>query len=456
LKRENRRVAERFDVIIVGARCAGASLAALLARRGLSVAVVERATFPHDTLSSHVFEADALAFLDRLGVIEQVRKTGAPFIGRMDFRSEDVRLSAAWPQRPEDVGGVASIRRHVLDPILAQAAAQAGAEVRMATKVTGLCEDAGRVVGVRVADDAGEADLHARLTVGADGRNSTVASLCGARMYNLTPNQRFAYWAYFEGADMGPEPTLVFHRWADRIVLACPADAGLYQVAVNPELTELDRFRSDLEASFMEHALSCEPVASALQGARRVGKFRGTAHWVGFFREPSGPGWVLVGDAGHFKDPAFGRGIGDAFRQAEVLASAIVAGLDGSGNGLDEMLAGWGRWRDGEFAEQYWAAADLGKAGPFPAVASELVRRFDAQGEIALFLDLLNHRGKPSEVITLFRLLGATGALLARRGSDRRRVLRELGELTAEYTRRQWLNRHPAYSAPGATRASSS
>jgi flavin-dependent dehydrogenase len=126
-----------YDVVIVGARCAGSPLAALLARQGVWVAVLERARFPSDTLSSHLFEADALAFLDRLGVATQIRATGAPLVTRTDTRIEDVRLQMEIPQRPGDIGGLASVRRSLLDPILAQAAEEAGAELRTGTRVTG-------------------------------------------------------------------------------------------------------------------------------------------------------------------------------------------------------------------------------------------------------------------------------------------------------------------------------
>jgi flavin-dependent dehydrogenase len=442
--------ADRFDVIVVGARCAGSPLAALLARQGVSVALVEQATFPRDTLSSHIFESDALAFLDRLGVSGELRRTGAPFAGRGDIRADDMRVLVDWPQRPGDIGGLASIRRLLLDPILARAAEEAGTEVRFATKVTGLLEQHGRVAGVRVSGDAGETDLHARLVVGADGRNSTVARLAGSRKYNLTPNQRALYWTFFEGADVS-QPTFVTHRWNDRFILGIPSDSGLYHVLVWPEFTELARFRRDLEAGFMEQARSCEPVEDAVASARRIGKFFGAVRWVGFFREPSGPGWVLTGDAGHFKDPAPGRGIGDAFIQADTLAPAIVAGLGGPDDALDRAMARWGRWRDDEFAEHYWMAVDLGKAGVLPAVLPEILRGLHRRGKLDLFLDLLNHRGKPSGVLTPPRLIAATGRVLARRGSNRRQVLQEVRTLVADDMRRRWRGRRPDFAAGPAT-----
>jgi flavin-dependent dehydrogenase len=440
---------ERFDVVVVGARCAGSPLATLLARQGLRVAVVERAAFPKDTLSTHVFQAHALAFLDRLGMTERLRATGAPFIWRVNVRQEDLSFTAEIPRAPGDTGGIISVRRLLLDPILADAAAEAGAEVRMASTVTGLLEERGRVAGVRVSHGRSQSNLHARLVVGADGRNSTVAKLVGARKYNLTQNERFAYWSFFENARPAEEPEFVLHRWGDRFVLACPADSGLYHVIVIPSLPNLPRFRADLEGSFMEYALSCAPVAETLSGARRVGKLFGMLRWEGFLREPAGRGWALVGDSSYFKDPSPGQGIGDAFRHTEALAQAISRSWNGSDEGLDHGLASWAGWRDKDAVEQYWFAVDMGKAGPVPTPLPELARRLQAQGKLEEFLNLFNYRAKPSQVMSPPRVLGATGRLLMRQGCDRRALLGEVRSLIAENARRQRLNRRPAYVDAG-------
>jgi 2-polyprenyl-6-methoxyphenol hydroxylase-like FAD-dependent oxidoreductase len=440
---------ERYDCVIVGARCAGSPLAALLARRGVRVAVMEQATFPRDTLSTHLIHAQALAFLDRLGVMEQIRATGAPLVSRFDTRQEGLEYSTPIPQQAGDVGGFASVRRALLDPILAQAAVEAGADLRMASKVTELVEDRGRVTGVRVTQNGSDTTLRARLVIGADGRNSTVARLVGARKYNLTPNQRFVYWSFFERADPGSDPACILHHWSDRIVIANPADSGLYQVIVAPDLRELARFRGDLEGSFMEYARSCRPVAQALAGARRVGRTFGMLRWEGFFREASGPGWVLAGDAGHFKDPMPGQGMQDAFRQVDALATAIADALDGSEEDADRTLEAWGRWRDKDAAEHYWFAVDMGKAGTLDAVVPEIQRRLHAQGKIDILTNLFTHRSRPSQVFTPPRLLRATGRLLVEPGCQRRKVLREVGALVVEDVRRRRLNRRPLYAETG-------
>jgi 2-polyprenyl-6-methoxyphenol hydroxylase-like FAD-dependent oxidoreductase len=442
---------ESFDVIVVGARCAGSPLAALLARAGLRVAVVEKATFPRDTLSTHCLHAGALAFLDRLGVTERVRATGAPYLRYFDLRQDDFRARAEIPQCPGDVGGIASVRRMLLDPILADAAAESGADMRMGMKVIGVLEDRGRVSGVRISHDGSESVLHARLVVGADGRNSTVATLVRARKYNVAPGERFAYWAFFEDVDWPWESTFFVHRWADRIVLGGRADSGLLQVIVVPELSELPRFRNDLEGSFMEYARSCEPMDLALTDARRAGKFFGMLRWEGFLREASGPGWTLVGDAGHFKDPTPAGGIQDAFLQVDALAPAITAAIEDGPEVLDGAVSAWSRWRDHEAAEYYWLACDMGAAGTSPVVLQELMRRLEAQGKLGLFVDLLTHRTRPSQVLTPPRLMGATARLLARSGSDRRALLGQVGSLVAIDAHRKLRNRRPTYAPQDVT-----
>ena len=451
-RRNGDSASDHFDVVVVGARCAGASLATLLARGGAKVAVVEQARFPRDTLSSHVIQTDALAFLRRLGVIEQIRATGARFMSHVDARLEDARVFAPYPQRPGDVGGAACIRRFIFDPILADAAAAAGAELHMATRVVGLVEEHGRVAGVRVAAGGAERVLRARLVVGADGRSSTIARLCGARSYNVLHNERAYYWTFFEGADLSGTPTFVMHRWGDRFVFGGPADSGLYIVGTSPEAGERDEFRRTLEASFMDHAHSCAPVAAAIAGGARATKIFGIRSYSTYFREGTGPGWVLAGDAGHFKDPAVGRGIGDAFLQADALAPLVLDTLGAAPAALDKALRRWVRWRDREFTGHYWLGADIGKAGAVPTPVAEVVRRLHAGGRTQRFVELFSHRRDRSEVFSPRAVIDASARLLVRNGLDRPALLREVGGLLAEDTRRRWVAVRPVF-AQGDARA---
>ena len=338
-----------------------------------------------------------------------------------------------------------SVRRLLLDPILVEAAAAAGAEVWMGAKVTALVRDRGRVTGVRVTRQGVRAVTEGQARGGR--RRSQLDGGQACRVAQVQPDSERAalYWSFFEDADPGAEPTLIFHRWSGNFVIATPADSGLYQVLALPELSELPRFRQGLEESYLEYIRRCDPVAHALSGARRVGKLFGMLRWEGFFREATGPGWVLAGDAGHFKDPAPGQGIQDALRQVESLAPAILGAINSSPSALDEALADWARWRDDDAGEHYWLATDLGRAGLAPAVLPEIAQHLYRRGKVDSFNDLFNHRSVPSKVMSPPRLLGATARLLARRGCDRRALLREMRPLGAENARRKRLARHPDY-----------
>ena len=438
-----------FDAVVVGARCAGSPLATLLARAGMSVALVDRAEFPSDTLSTHIFQNEGVSVLDRLGVLEEVLASGAPWLERSESRIDRLRVDEPVPRRPGDPGPWLCVRRPVLDTILVDAARRAGADVRTGTRVVGLVEDGGRVGGVRVRGGEGDGVLTAPLVVGADGRGSVVARTARARSYNLIPNERFGLWGYYEGARTTTPARIYFQRWDDELVLASPTDSGLFMVGVIPPLERLGDFRADPEGFFDDHVARCEPVADVLAGATRAGDLFAMLRWTGYFRESAGPGWALVGDAGHFKDPTPGQGISDALRQADRLAPAIVAGL-GGGTPLDQAMAAWWRWRDDDAAEMAWFAGDLGKAGPVPPVLVEMLGDVVAKGEAASFLDVFNHRTRPSEVLTPTRLAAATARLLKRREHKRSQILRQTKDMMAEEVRRQRLNKHPAYADSGA------
>ncbi len=446
------RIAERFDVVVVGARCAGSPLAALLAHRGLRVAVVEKATFPRDTLSTHFFQAQALASLERLGVTKKLEAIGSPCVGMVNLRIEDLQFQAPIPQQPGDVGGLRSVRRLVLDPIIADAAAEAGAEMLMGTTVTGVVKDGERVTGVRVTRDGAESTLQARLVVGADGRNSTVASGAGARKYNAVYNQRFAYWSFFEGAALGSDPAFLLHRWGKRFVIAAPSDSGLYQVVVMPELHELPRYREDLEGSYLEHARSCQPVAEALVG-RHSGweKSSGCCAGRASSATPPAPAGCCSATPATSRIPPPARASGTRSGRAKRWWSRSSAAWKAP---IGRSTRSWSSGAAGATTDaigHYWLATDIGGAGKPPTALPEVGKRLLARGELAPLIDLFSHRGKPSQVLTPPRLAAAMGRVFARPGCDRRALLSEIGGLVALNARRQREYRWPVYEQDGAT-----
>ncbi|MCA1841854.1 MAG: NAD(P)/FAD-dependent oxidoreductase [Actinobacteria bacterium] len=435
---------QRYDVVVVGARCAGATLAHDLARAGLSVALVDRAGFPSDTLSTHYFESPGIATLGRLGVLDEMRAAGAPFIDFIDYRIADVSGVDPLYRDPGAPGGAMCVRRTVLDAALVRVAGEAGADVLTNTRVTGLLTSDGRVTGVAHSDDAGrDGQLDATVVVGADGTGSTVARLAGARRYHTMPNQRFCYWGYFEGATESGPPAALYHRFDDDLSIGFACDSGLYVAITLPPLEALPSFGNDLEGNFSTTMSRCEPLAGILSSARRVGPLRGMANYPPFFRESAGPGWALVGDAGHFKDPSVAQGISDAFRQAERLAEHIVAGLGGV-TPVDDALAAWWAWRDADAIDMHWLSADMGAAGPVPAVLVELLRDLQATpARLWDFWALFNHRGSPADVFAPERFAAVAERLAGTPSGPQ--IMAELGAMEELAEQRARLVASPSF-----------
>jgi 2-polyprenyl-6-methoxyphenol hydroxylase-like FAD-dependent oxidoreductase len=431
-------MAEQFDVIIVGARCAGSPLATLLARAGLKVCVLDRARFPSDTPSTHAVQPSGVTILDHLGVLEPLLKVSPPITrGTIAFSSARIELD----DFTQLVGApMLGTRRVTLDALLLEAAAAAGAKVRTQTAVTGLVEDRGRVAGVKTKSG----ELRAPLVVGADGVNSAVARLVGAATYHQTPAGRLFAWAYFEGAAADDD-----HLWLGNIgdhgFLAFPTDSDLFMAAVVPSLDRRDEVLGDREAIHATELARWPELEAALAGAKRVGPVRVMSR-DGFFRQSAGPGWVLVGDAGHFKDPTPGQGISDALRQAVKLASVVEKALGGEG-AADRALHDWWSWRDREAWEMYWLAHDMGASGPAPLLVQELQRRIAADRQLTdTFLRVLNHDFAPSMLFTPSLALAATFRALLTHTGQRRVLLREARTLAAN----NWRRRAPSHPSPAA------
>ena len=331
-----------YDVIVVGARCAGSPTAMLLARAGHRVLLVDRAAFPSDTLSTHYIHQPGIAALARWGLLDDVIASNAPPAGQLTFDVGPFALVGTPP--PADGAVVAyAPRRTVLDTILVEAAVDFGAELREHFTVTGLVTDGGLVTGVRGRAGGGaEVVERARIVVGADGLRSLVARTVAAPAYEAKPALTCAYYTYWdgvqlEGAELYPRP--------GRMIVTSPTNDGRAIVIVFWPREAFHDVRADIERSFLDAVGLAPRLAERLRAGSRAERFRGTADLPFFLRRPHGPGWALVGDAGYHKDPITAEGITDAFRDAELLAEAIDAGLTGK-RPLDEALAGYERRRN--------------------------------------------------------------------------------------------------------------
>jgi 2-polyprenyl-6-methoxyphenol hydroxylase-like FAD-dependent oxidoreductase len=313
-------------VIVVGSRIAGASTAMLLARAGLKVLVVDRDTFPSDTLSTHQVQVPGCALRAKWGLLEEVVASGTPATRDVRFHMGTTRIAGRFPS----VDGVVAMyrpRRTIVDSILIGAAREAGAEIRESSIVDELIEREGRVAGVRVHRKAGgRSDETATLVIGADGRSSFVAKTVGAKPERSESARSVACYAYWDGFSL---PTGEVYSSDRRAVGVWPTNDGLVITYCAWPASEFERFRVDPERSLPETLDGAGDLGQRARAARRVSPVRATTDLPNTIRQSYGDGWALAGDAGLVMDPITGQGIGNAMRDAELLSTAVVSGLEG-------------------------------------------------------------------------------------------------------------------------------
>jgi flavin-dependent dehydrogenase len=345
-----------YDAIIVGARAAGSPTAMLLARKGHRVLVVDRASFPSDTLSTHYIHQPGVARLRRWGLLDRLIATGCPPSRSLVFDLGPFALSGS-PLPSDGVAEAYAPRRTVLDATLLEAAAEAGAEVRTGFPVDEVLFEDGGVVGIR----SGETVERARVVVGADGRNSLVARAVQAPAYDTRPGLACAYYTYWSGVEGGDVE--LYPREGRMVMGGAQTNDGLRIVIVFWPKDEFHAVRSDVERSFDEALALAPPLAERLAAGERAERFYGIGDLPFYYRKPYGPGWALVGDAGYHKDPITAQGITDAFRDADLLADALDAGLTGE-QPLDAALAEYERIRNEETRPLYELTCEFASLAP--------------------------------------------------------------------------------------------
>lgn len=375
-----------YDAIVVGARCAGSATAMLLARRGYRVLMVDRATFPSDTMSTHWIHQPGLARLQRWGLLDRVRGTSAPPIRKVTFDFGPFALSGS-PTPADEVTDALAPRRIVLDQILGDAAVEAGAELREGFTVNELVFDGSRVTGIRGTPRRGRPVTEtARIVVGADGMRSWVARVAGASAYQVRPPLTSFYYSYWSGVDA--DGVEMYPREGEGIGLI-PTNDGLVCVGVVLRRADLRAFRADVEGTFARVAATVPGLAERLGSGQREERFVGTADQRNFLRTPYGPGWALVGDAGYNRDAITAQGISDAFRDAELLAAAIDDHLAGRCS-LEEAFAGYHQARDKAVLPMYELTCGLATLDlPDPGMAAFLQAVACDQAETNRFLGVI-------------------------------------------------------------------
>jgi 2-polyprenyl-6-methoxyphenol hydroxylase-like FAD-dependent oxidoreductase len=320
--------AGRYDVIVVGARVAGATTAMLLARQGLRVLAVDRVSFPRDTISSHQLHVPGVALLQRWGLVHHLVAAGTPPSRRvrLDVGGGLVMDGQYAPYMGVDV--IYSPRRTVLDTILVDAARKSGAEVRENFRVAEVTRSDGRVTGIRGRDRGGPlVSETAALVIGADGKRSFVADAVGARRYHERPVQAFVTYSYWSGV---PAPGWEIYQRPGRAVAVYPTNDQLTMIYMAAPIAEFASERTDLEGNYLRALDLCGDLGDRVRSGTRAERLRTTPDQPNVFRQSHGPGWALVGDAGVVMDSISAQGMTHALRDADHLCAAVVAGLGGS------------------------------------------------------------------------------------------------------------------------------
>lgn len=332
-------VPETCDVLIVGARCAGAATAMLLARRGLRVVAIDRGRQGSDTLSTHALMRAGVLQLHRWGVLDAVIAAGTPPVREAVFHYADEAVSVAVKPR-QGVDALYAPRRTVLDSLLVDAAREAGAIVAHGVSLAGLSRAPdGRVNGAVVSDAGGHRRVvRAGIVIGADGTRSAVARDVSAPAYHAARHATAVVYGYWRGLEHG---AYHFYYRPGVSAGAIPTNDGLVCVfASMPPDRFAGEIRFDVRAGYHRVIEETDPgLAAALSRAELAAPLKGFAGLRGYFRQSWGPGWALVGDAGYFKDPITAHGISDALRDAELLAAAVA-------HDTPDALAAYQRQRD--------------------------------------------------------------------------------------------------------------
>lgn len=402
-----------YDAIVVGARCAGSPTAMLLARQGYRVLLLDKASFPSDTLSVHYIHQAGVARLSRWGLLERVIASNCPPIYEQSIDLGPFTLRGAPP--PVDGGAAAyAPRRTVLDKILVDAAVEAGAELREHFTVKELITEGDRVVGIRGHERGGPlVTERARIVIGADGLHSFVARAVGADTYNVRPSMTCAYYSYWSGV---PIDGAELHVRPDRMIIAGNTNDEQVMVISYWPGPAFHEIRGDIDGSFMG-ALDLVPdLAERVRGGMRTERYRGTVDLPNLYRKPHGPGWALVGDAGYHKDPITAQGITDAFRDAELLSDAIAAGFSGR-QPIEDALASYEQQRNQATLPIYEMTCQFASLQPPPVEQQQLMAALlHSQAETNRFIGTLAGSVSIPEFFTpenVGRIIGAAALATA-------------------------------------------
>jgi flavin-dependent dehydrogenase len=414
------RGAEDYDAVVVGASIAGCTAATLLARAGARVALVERHADPaaYKKTCTHFIQGCSMPTFERLGLTQALQRAGAVHNHANFWTRFGWVIPEPGPGYRHPAHGY-NIRREALDPMLRElAAGTPGVDLLLGRVVKELVRDGDRVAGVIAEDRSGDRRrIRARVTVAADGRDSTVASLAGSTA-KLGANARFVYWAYYRGLQLTSGHRSQVWFLDPDCAYTFPNEDGVTVVAAFPTKARLPEFKRDIDAAYSRF-IAALPDAPPIGDAERVSPFVGKLDMPNHSRRAAQPGLAFVGDAAMTSDPVFGVGVGWALQSAQWLADTVGPALI-SGDDVDAALTHYSRRHRRRLAAHHWLVCDYSSGRGFNPVEKLIYHAAAHDPKTALTLHSVASRTLPIHRFLSPRVIGraATVAARVRRAQD--------------------------------------
>jgi 2-polyprenyl-6-methoxyphenol hydroxylase-like FAD-dependent oxidoreductase len=397
-----------YDVIIVGARVAGSSLAYELSKHGYRILLLDRSTFPSDTLSTHNMFNNTVAMLREMGVLEKLLATNTPLYRRQRVEFGNAVIDGIIPETAGEAGCLCIRRTHLDHILLEHAKSQAGVTVLEGFRVTNLLTEEGTVKGVvgKSRDGGTEQQFTASLVVGADGRLSTVRDLVQAERKLAIPTDFASYVGYVRGYTQEGERHVEFYKWEDKLYIAFPTSDDLYVIGVMFPLEDKEwiaRFQQDKEQGFrsiIEQGFSHTTIPTRLKQSHFVEPVKGLLGYDNDWYQGMGRGWALLGDALTFKDPAVGQGLHDALYGAKVLSRILPeTGKEQWMHSWEAMGTAYQSEMEAKLMTRFHMGCQLTKNVPLTPEQEAVNRLIGSDAEATrVFLGLYNYTAEPSDL----------------------------------------------------------
>lgn len=403
-----------YDAVIVGARCAGASLAIFLAQKGYRVLLLDRARFPSDTVSTHI--TGEIDIYKRLGVLQKLESAGAPPLTRMRVDIEGNVFESNMITTPRAIG----LRRFWFDQILIkEALSYDTVELLQESTMKEILFSDGRAIGLRYVSQGKEGCVYGRVIIGADGRYSKVAKQVKAKRLFTADRMLPAYYAYFEKVDPLPIPAVEWYWNKGDIIFCTPTDSALHSIIVMPPYEEHRAWTADPLNCLLERIHRTENLSVRLKQAQLHSKVRGIGSIPMHLYQAYGDGWALVGDAGALVHPVSGTGMDDAVSSAEYLAQALAAYLSAQKT-WDEALKEYEEQRDARITPQFNRVLNLlERAAPLNSENLAWLRT------ICSFPSIVHDIGNQADAVMQFLNEERTEALRSLVLLEKRKIMKE-------------------------------